>query len=515
MSYYVMRDLEIAIGDDRLVSGIDLSIEQGECLALVGESGSGKSLTCLSPFGLGPAICSGSVQIEREELIGIAPERLRQIRRENVGFIFQQPLSALTAHMRVAQHLAEAACQAGAPPPDSAALGEMLAEVGLDPPGRFLDKYPHQLSGGERQRLMIACAIAHGPQLLIADEPVSALDAALRRDAMDLLARLRRERGMAMLLVTHDLAHIGDHADQVAVMRYGEIVESGAAAHLAISQSHGYSKALWAAIPRLDEPEPVHPEPAPGPLLAVEGLSVSFPLPGRLRARHHAVRNVSLTIHAGEAVALVGGSGSGKSTIGRAIADIGPVDEGEIRLSGHDLGSRRSRDQRKAIQPVFQDPMASLDPHWRVADIVSEPLVHLKPALSRWTRPGLVEEALQQVELDAGFAERFPASLSGGQAQRVAIARALVVDPQLLVLDEATSALDPLVAAHIIQLLQRLCDEQGLAMLFITHDLALARRLCSRAILIDRGEIVEQGLVREIIDSPQSDLARAMVDASR
>ncbi|WP_017672446.1 ABC transporter ATP-binding protein [Blastomonas sp. AAP53] len=514
MSLYRLESLSVAIGGRVLVRDVSLEIAPGECVALAGASGSGKSLTSLSPFGLSAGRIGGSAVLDGKELAGLDEAALRAVRRDTVGFVFQQPLTALTPHLTSAQHLAECAMQAGGPRPDRAALGDMLDAVGLADPLTKLKRYPHQLSGGERQRLMIACAIAHGPRLLIADEPVSALDAHLRGEIMALLTRLRRETGMGLLLVSHDLASLEHHADRVLVMQEGHVVEAGAAQMIAHAPQHAYSQALWAATPNLKSALP-DDLPQPGAaLVEARGLTVRFPGSGLFAKPMTAVDGVDLMVRAGEAVALIGGSGSGKSTIGRGIAGLGPVSAGTVLWRGEPLSAKRTRDQRRLIQPVFQDPLASLDPRWRVSDIIAEPLVHLRPDLTSWGRAGLVKKALQLVDLDGALADRLPTALSGGQAQRVAIARALVAEPEMLVLDEATSALDPLVGAQIVALLKRLQRDQGIAMLVITHDLALAAQFCHRALVLDAGRIVEQGSIADLVNHPQAAMTQRLVAAS-
>lgn len=514
MSLYRLDAMGVTIDGRDLVRGVSLEIAPGECVALAGASGSGKSLTSLTPFGLSAGTITGSAVLEGQDLAGLDEAGLRRVRRASVGFVFQQPLTALTPHRTAAQHLTESAMQAGGPRPDNNTLVAMLDAVGLADPAIRLRRYPHQLSGGERQRLMIACAIAHRPKLLIADEPVSALDAHLRAEIMALLTRLRRETGMGLLLVSHDLASLEHHADRVLVMQGGQVVEAGWAQAIARAPQQAYSQALWAATPSLKAalPDDLH---VPGaPLVEAQDLTVRFAGNGLFTRPVTAVDAVDLTVHQGEAVALIGGSGSGKSTIGRAIAGLGPVSAGAMLWKGAPLPARRSREQRRMIQPVFQDPVASLDPRWRVSDIIAEPLVHLRPDLTSWGRAGLVKKALQMVELDGALADRTPAGLSGGQAQRVAIARALVAEPQMLVLDEATSALDPLVAVQIVALLKRLQRDQGIAMLVITHDLALAAQFCHRAAVLEAGRIVEQGPMAQLIAEPQAAMTRKLVAAS-
>jgi ABC-type glutathione transport system ATPase component len=392
-------------------------------------------------------------------------------------------------------------------------LAALLAQVGLPDPDERLDQFPHRLSGGQRQRVMIAAAIAHSPKLLIADEPTTALDASLRAGIMDLLDALRRERGLAVLLVSHDLETVRGSADRIIVMQNGKMVEAAPAQQLFAQPKAEYSKALLGAALRLDMPVPDKPEPGET-LLEAKGIRVSFPRPGWRRGALVAVDGVDLSVRAGEGLALVGESGSGKSTLGRAIARLGPCDAGVVRWAGALLPprSRMTTAHRRLIQPVFQDPVASLDPRWTVRDIIAEPLKHLEPGALSEAR---VAEALASVELEPTMLDRTPRSLSGGQAQRVAIARALVANPQMLLLDEATSALDVLVAAQITTLLQKLQRERGLALLAITHDLALARLLCHRIAVLDQGRIVEEGEAETVVAAPAHPVTQRLVKASR
>ncbi len=514
MSIYSVRGLGAKVGKDTLSHGLDFDIAAGQCVALVGESGSGKSVSCLAPFGLIAPHMKGSAILEGTQLASCSESGLRQLRAQKAGFIFQQPLTALTPHMRVARHLREAAMQAGGDAPGHGALTAMLENVGLTDIEAKLRKYPHELSGGERQRVMIACAIAHDPVLLVADEPTSALDAHLRGEIMELLGRLRRERGMALLLVSHDLPSVARHADHVVIMRRGEVVESGPPQQIIRKPKADYSRQLWEATPKLDDPAPALPAIGP-PLLEVRDVAVDYARAGIFRKPFRAVEPINLTIHAGEAVALVGGSGSGKSSIGKAIAGIGPWTDGDILWRGEALPRKRSKAQKRAVQTVFQDPVASLDPRWRVEDIVAEPLTHLHREMTKHEQHASVAAALETVGLDTAFMQRRPTQISGGQAQRVAVARALVCAPEMLVLDEATSALDPVIGAEIVALLQQLQSEKSLAMLFITHDLALARKLCHRIVVLHQGQAVEQGPAGNIITDPQSDITRRLVDASR
>jgi microcin C transport system ATP-binding protein len=514
MSVYRVEGLTVDAEGRRVVDDIHFTIEAGECVALVGASGSGKSQSCLAPFGLSPLRAGGSASLAGQELIGLAGAGLRRARGRHAGFVFQQPLTALTPHLKIGRQLSEAWRQAGAARPSRVELAALLARVGLDRPDERLDEYPHRLSGGQRQRAMIAAAIAHRPRLLVADEPTTALDAELRGAMLAMLAGLR-EDGLALLLVSHDLPAVAGHADRVVVLEHGRIVEAGTARDVFTAPRADYTRALIAASPRLSDPPPDLPSPG-APLLRATGMRVSFARPGWRRGSFAAVADESLEVAEGEGLALVGGSGSGKSTLARAIARLGPADAGVVRFGDALLPTRKAMrpTERRLIQPVFQDPVASLDPRWTVANIVAEPLRHLRPDLTHGDRLERVAAALEAVELGAAYLARRPATLSGGQAQRVALARAIVAEPRLLLLDEATSALDVLVAGRVIDLISRLQRERGLALLFITHDLAIARRLCHRIAVMAEGRIVETGPTEAVLATPKHPVTQRLVAAS-
>lgn len=514
MNLYTLQNLSVEIDGEQLVDGVNIEVEAGKCTAIIGASGSGKSLTCLTPFGLNVGTASGVMMLDGIDLSNANQQEMRRARSQLTGFIFQQPLTALTPHLTVGEQLREAASQGGG----SSTRDDLIAKlerVGLSQPDEKLDQFPHRLSGGERQRVMIASAIAHNPKLLIADEPTSALDASLRGEIMELLDQLRAEQGLGMLLVSHDLASVEGHADQLVVMEKGRVVESGLTSALIANPQEDYTRRLIAATPRLDEPAPKLPSTGKV-LLETENVSVEFPKPGWRRGKVHAIADANISVHQSEALAIVGGSGSGKSTLGRAIAGIGPLTLGSISWQGEVLPERRKRSlaMRSLIQPVFQDPVASLDPQWKVADIVAEPLQNLRPELGKAERLSTVQVSLEQVGLGAEYLDRSPASLSGGQAQRVAIARAMVAQPHMLVLDEATSALDPLVGAEILRLLARLQSELQLSILFITHDIAAARRLCHRIAVLDAGYIVETGDMMDVLANPQAEMTKKLIAAS-
>jgi microcin C transport system ATP-binding protein len=508
MTLYAADNLRLTLGGAQLLDGVSFAVEKGGCTALVGASGSGKTMSCFAPFGLALGALTGSARLEGTELIGLTETQLRPV-RVRAGFVFQQPLTALTPHLTIGSQLAEAAGTRDRP-----ALAAMLDRVGLTNPEAKLDSYPHRLSGGERQRALIAMATAHGPSLLVADEPTSALDANLRHAILDLLGRLR-DQGLGLLLVSHDLPLVAKYADRVVVLDAGRVVEDGRAGDVLERPQHDITRALIAASPRLDSPAPQLPQPGAA-LLEAKNINVAFRAPGWRHRAIAAVSDASFDLREGEALALVGRSGSGKSTLARAVARLSPCDSGSVTWRGQPLPSRAriTPAHRRLLQPVFQDPAASLDPLWTVAQSVEEPLRHLFPDLSPQVRADKVAAALDEVELSSAYADRRTRTLSGGQAQRVAIARALVADPELIVLDEATSALDVLVAGRILDLLARLQASRRLAILAITHDLAVARRLCHRIAVMDAGRIIETGDTAATVTNPQSEALRALVAAS-
>ncbi len=515
MSVYEIRDMAIEIDGKRLVEDVNITVEAGKCTAIIGASGSGKSLTCLTPFGLTPGTASGSIKLDGIELTSANAREMHLARSRNTGFVFQQPLTALTPHLTIGKQLQEAASQAGPQRLSRHELAQMLARVGLSRADERLDQFPHRLSGGERQRVMIAAAVAHQPKLLIADEPTSALDASLRAEIMELLDELRVEHGLATLLVSHDIASVESHSDDLIVMDKGKVVESGPTVDIITNPQRDYTKRLIAATPSLAEPAP-HLPVVGEILLQAEGATVLFPRPGWRRGKIEAVADASLSVRESEAVAIVGGSGSGKSTLGRAVVGIGPLTFGTIKWQQGLLPERRERSlaMRKLIQPVFQDPVASLNPRWKVGDIVLEPLRNLSPELSGPERNDKLAQALNDVGLGPEYIDRVSTSLSGGQAQRVAIARAIIAGPKMLVLDEATSALDPLVGGAILQLLSELQRAHGLSIIFITHDIASARRLCHRIVVLDAGHVVEMGDMAEVVESPKARVTKLLIEAS-
>ena len=503
---------------EALVGGVDLTLATGECLALVGASGSGKSLTSAALIGLLPASArvSGSIAFDGEELIGATPDRWSRVRGGGIGMVWQDSQASLHPLRRLGAQLTEALRHAGTAARAAAQSRavELLTEVGIDRPAERLATYPHELSGGQRQRVLIAIALAADPQLLIADEATSALDSTVRLQIVELLDRLRRERGLALLFVSHDLALVRRIADRVAVMDRGRLVEVADTATLFDSPSHEQTRALLA----LRNPSPASPAPAADVLLELDGLDASFSTAGFWSATPRtALREIGFKLCSGRTLAIVGESGSGKSTLLRCLLGLHRADRGRLVLDGQafDLSDiAAAAPLRRRLQLVFQDPGASLDPLWRVGDIVAEPLRLSRQPLTKAERDQRVAALLTDVDLDPALATRYPHALSGGQRQRVAIARALAAEPSALLLDEATSALDARVQHQILQLLRRLQRERGLALLFVSHDLDLVADFADDVGVLWRGELVERGPVGEIFARARHTHTRELLAAA-
>ncbi|MFY2763828.1 ATP-binding cassette domain-containing protein [Arenimonas sp. MALMAid1274] len=491
-----LQGLQVHAAGKPLLGPLDLSLQPGQCLGLVGESGSGKSLTVLSLLGLLPPGLRAQGQLHFDgRTMALGSREHRALRGRAIAWMPQDPQASLHPLRTVGGQLIESlralrGLDAAGARREAIALFETLQ---LPDPPQLLDRHPHQLSGGQRQRVLLALALAGAPKLLLADEPTSALDPRLARESLDMIDRLRRELGLAVLLVSHDLPLVAAYAQHVAILQRGALVEHGEAAAVFAQPRHAYTRELLAAE-HLPAPAPMTPGPR---LLRIESLGVHYP-----RAPAPSLQEASLELHRGECLALVGESGSGKSTLGRALLRLaGRGARGRILLDGEDLlqaGPGRLRQLRRRIGVVFQDPYASLDPRMRVGDLVGEPLrIHgLGDAAQRRTRAAALLEA---VGLDPDFVARNPHQLSGGQRQRVAIARALATEPDLLVCDEAVSALDAHHRAGILALLARLKRERGLALLFITHDFAAARALAERTAVIAGGRIVACGPTGEVL----------------
>jgi microcin C transport system ATP-binding protein len=503
--------------------GVSFTLDRGETLALVGESGSGKSVTALSILQLLPYPAAfhpaGSIRLNGTQMIGADDATLRDIRGGQVGMVFQEPMTSLNPLHTVERQIAEAITLHR--PLGGAALRartvELLKRAGFANAEARLSAYPHQLSGGQRQRVMIAMALANDPALLIADEPTTALDVTIQAQILELLARLKAELGMALLLITHDLSIVRRFADRVCVMKNGEVVEAGPVASVFADPKHPYTRMLLAAEPR-GAPAPVVEDSAR--VVEAEAVRVAFPIRrGLLRRKVSeivACDGVSLAVRAGETVGLVGESGSGKTTLGLALLRL-VESRGAIRFRGariEGLSRRAMRPLRRGMQVVFQDPYGSLSPRMTVADIIAEGLAVHEPSLSAAERARRAATALEEVNLDPGMSARYPHEFSGGQRQRIAIARAMVLKPDFVVLDEPTSALDVSVQAQIVDLLRGLQDRHGLAYLFISHDLRVVRAMAHQVMVMKDGRVVEAGAAAAVLSAPRESYTRALIEAA-
>ncbi len=506
------------------VRGVSFSLDRGETLALVGESGSGKSVTALSilqllPYPLAAHGPGSSIRLSGEELVGAPAENLRRVRGDRVAMIFQEPMTSLNPLHTVERQVGEilAVHRRLSPRAVRMRVLDLLRLVQLPEAESRLSAYPHQLSGGQRQRVMIAMAIANEPDLLIADEPTTALDVTIQAAILALLRDLCRRLGMALLLITHDLAVVRSMAERVCVMTEGEIVETGPTATVLGDPRHPYTRRLVAAEPK-GRAAPADPR-APV-LLEAEGLRVWFPIRRgwlrRVRGHVKAVDGLSLRLRAGATLGVVGESGSGKTTLGLALLRLVAA-EGRICFAGRDitgLSQRRLRPLRREMQIVFQDPFSSLSPRLSVAQIVGEGLRVHGIGATPAERRRLIEKVLTEVGLDPAAADRYPHEFSGGQRQRAAIARALILAPRLVVLDEPTSALDMSVQAQIVALLRELQTRHGLAYLFISHDLRVVRALAHDIVVMKDGRVVEAGPTERIMTAPEHPYTRALMAAA-
>jgi peptide/nickel transport system ATP-binding protein len=508
----------------QVVRDLSFELHAGECLAIVGESGSGKTQSMLAPFGLAPGPrLSGQAWFDGVDLVAADEPARNALRGRRVGFVFQDPLTSLAPHLRIGEQLTEGLCfhrglgQAAA---DQIAL-QLLQRVQLTEPGRRLRQYPHELSGGMRQRVVIAMALACEPALLVADEPTTALDATVQAEVLSLLHRLQRELGMAMVFISHDLGAVARVADQVLVMKAGAAVEQGPAQRVLAAPQQAYTRELAQAArpvpPRLSGPD----DAAAGlvPVVRCDDLTVAFAAPGRWwlsgqGASTTAVQNVSLSLAPGEALGIVGESGSGKSTLMRALVGLQAF-SGEVAWRGQAL--RHSRPmalaQRLDVQMVFQDALASLDPSLSVGQSVALAVRQRNKAWPAAQVAARVASLLQQCGLDPALAARHPTQLSGGQNQRAAIARALGAEPSVLACDEAVSALDVTVRNQLLDLLDQLRRDTGLAILFVTHDMAVVRRLCDRVVVLYRGQVVERGSAQQVLLKPTHAYTQALLAA--
>jgi microcin C transport system ATP-binding protein len=502
------------------VRGVSFTVNRGEVVALVGESGSGKSVSALSTVSLlgDSAEVTGSVKYDGQELIGADERLLRQVRGNDISFIFQEPMSSLNPLHTIEKQLAESLAlhQGIIGAQARVRVLELLEKVGIRDVESRLGSYPHQLSGGQRQRVMIAMALGNKPDILIADEPTTALDVTIQAQILDLLKDLKDAEGMGLLFITHDLAIVRRIADRVFVMQQGEVVESGPTAELFANPQHPYTIKLLSAEPS-GQPLPVA-ENAPV-VVETDKLKIWFPIYGGLLRRTvghvKAVNASSMSVRAGETLGIVGESGSGKTTMALAIMRL-IASEGGITYNGQDIRSwstKQLRHLRKDMQIVFQDPFGSLSPRMTCAQIISEGLTIHKIDPDRNQRD-LVAEVMAETGLDPSTMDRYPHEFSGGQRQRIAIARAMVLRPKLLVLDEPTSALDMTVQVQIVELLRDLQQKYGLAYLFISHDLKVIRAMSHNVIVMKQGDVIEQGTATDLFENPQTEYTRQLLQAT-
>ena len=506
----------------RAVRGVSFEIRRGETLALVGESGSGKSVTALSVLQLLPYPVArhptGSIRFQGRELVGAPASELLAVRGNRVSMIFQEPMTSLNPLHTIERQVNEVLFLHKGLSQQAARKRtlELLDQVGIPDAANRLDAYPHQLSGGQRQRVMIAMALANEPDLLIADEPTTALDVTIQAQILKLLKTLQARYGMALLFITHDLGIVRKMADRVCVMTKGLIVEQGPVAQVFDDPQHSYTQHLLSAEPK---GRPAAADPAAPEILRLDDIKVHFPIRrGVLRrtvGHVKAVDGVSLSLRQGHTIGLVGESGSGKTTLGLALLRL-EKSQGGIRFDGQDLqtlGARELRALRRQMQIVFQDPFSSLSPRMSVGEIVREGL-EVHRIGNKAERDRAIDHALDEVGLDVASRERYPHEFSGGQRQRIAIARALVLKPRFIVLDEPTSALDMSVQAQIVDLLRDLQVRHGLAYLFISHDLKVVRALADEVIVLRHGKVVERGPAGQVFEAPQTPYTQALIAAA-
>ena len=534
-----------------VVEGLNFELRAGSCLGLVGESGSGKSLTALTLLGLQPPQATFATESRLwyhpadgppVDLLRLPEKQLRAYRGRCLAMVFQEPMTALNPVMTCGQQVGEALrLHAGLRGVAARArCEELFAEVQLPDPPRIWASYPHQISGGQKQRVLLAMALACRPEILVADEPTTALDVTVQRSLLELIARLQLERQLALLFISHDLGVVKRVADRTAVLRHGRLVESGPTAALFAAPRHPYTQGLIACRPPIDRPlerlpvladferppaerPPVHVVDAgaqaahvarlhaQSPVLQVEGLNIRYRSKGR---EVQAARDVHFAVYPGECLGLVGESGSGKTSIGRAILRLVEAESGRITFRGQDwlaLEGQALRRARRALQLVFQDPYGSLNPRLTVAQALMEPLRVHGLRRTRRERRERAAELLELVGLPAEHLDRYPHQCSGGQRQRICIARCLAVEPELIVCDESVSALDVSVQALVLNLLRDLQQRLGLSYLFITHDLAVVRFLCDRVLVLQQGEVVESGLVGQVLDTPAHAYTRQLL----
>ena len=524
MSLLEIENLALSIGNAPILRDIDLSVDAGQVVGLVGESGSGKSMTALTVMKLLPnaARATGRVDFDGIDILAAPENAMNRLRGDDIGMVFQEPMTALNPVKTIGEQVAEGIrWHTGANRADAEARARaILDRVGLPERQFALSRYPHELSGGQRQRVVIAIACALRPKLLIADEPTTALDVVLQKQILELLRDLVDENRMGLLLISHDLAVVADMADRVTIMRRGEVMESGETARTLSRQQHPYTRQLAEASVHVPARQPVAPD-ADGILLELSDVTRDYPLRRASmfgRPRHfRAVDGVSLTLAPGQSKALVGRSGCGKSTLARMILALDRPTAGSIRFGGEELTGKSEpelKPARRNMQVVFQDPYGSFNPRHKVERLVAEPLHLVEPPPGNAEKRERVAQALVDVGMAPADMDKYPHEFSGGQRQRLSIARAVITRPRLIVADEPVSALDVSIRAQILDLFADLNQRLGVAYLFITHDLTVARAITDQVLVMHEGRIVEEGETARVLASPRSDAARALVDAA-
>jgi len=520
-----VKDLSLIIGKEKLLKSINFEIKKGEIFALVGESGSGKSLTSLAIMRLLPeviSVSSGDIKLKNRSLFSLPESQMQKIRGKQIAMIFQEPMSALNPVMTVGEQVAEVIkLHLGLKKDDiNKKVISLFEEVALKDPKERYYWYPHQLSGGQKQRVMIAIALACEPDLLIADEPTTALDVTIQAQVLTLLKKIREVRNLSILFITHDMAVVSQMADKVAVMRQGEILEQADCKVFFNDPQHPYTQSLLRdAMATKEERETGEERDR---LLEVEDLKVYFPIKKgffqRTVGHVKAVDSVTLSIPRGKTLALVGESGSGKSTIGQAILSLVSITDGTVKFENQNLGrlsQTELKPYRRKIQIIFQDPFSALNPRMTIGDIIREGMVSLGVgSKERALQDEHIKELLLKVDLEAEHAYRYPHEFSGGQRQRIGIARALAVEPELIICDEPTSALDVTVRSQVLKLLKKLQQESGVSYLFITHDLSIVSIIADEVAVMKEGKIVEQGSVEDVMKNPQEEYTKTLLAAA-
>ena len=517
-----VQGLNLSIHDTPILHDVALQVHAGSVLGIIGESGSGKSMTALSIMQLLPTggLLSGDILFNKIDIVEASEEQMCDIRGNDIGMVFQEPMTALNPVQTIGSQVAEciALHKSISRRQSRKEAAAVLERVGLPNADFPLTRYPHELSGGQRQRVVIAIAVALQPKLLIADEPTTALDVTTQADILELLQNLVKDSNMAMILITHDLAVVSEVADDIVIMRAGRVVERGPTRRVFEELTHPYTQELFAASGHIPERGDKFKEVAP--LVELKDLVCEYPKARRSmfapREVFRAVDKVSLIVNAGESVGLVGESGCGKSTLAKALLGLSPIQGGSIRLHGEQLqaGIELSRKVRRELQVVFQDPYSSFNPRHRVSRLVAEPLHVLDNPPKSAERAALVRSMLESVGLSGDDANKYIHEFSGGQRQRIAIARALIIRPALIILDEAVSALDVSVRAQILDLLAGLANSHGLAYLFISHDLSVVRSITDRVLVMKAGKIVERGDTESIFESPQHSYTKKLLAAA-